>query len=64
MILKYHLVLPAGQVSVLQSWLSSESPAQSDPPLAGEGLLHILVLVDFPPPQVLEQVDQAPHSLH
>ena len=60
----YYFVLPAVQVPVLQSWVCSESPAQSAPPLEGAGLLHILVLAAFPPPHVLVQADQAPHSLH
>ena len=33
----------------------SVSPSQSLPPLSGVGLLHLLVKIRVPPPQVAEQ---------
>ena len=59
-----YIILPAGQVRVLQFLVCLVPPAQSNPPPEGEGLLHILILVAFPPPQVLVQDDQLVHSLH
>ena len=45
------------QPFVLQFLDSYLDPLQFLPPLAGAGLLHFLVLLFIPDPQVLEQLD-------
>ena len=47
-----------------QSWVSEESPMQSDPPLTGEGELQSLLLVCEPAPQVTLQSAYALQSDH
>ena len=54
--------LPAGQASVLHSWLSDPSPWHSWPPFDGAGSLQDLVLVWVPPPQATGQVSQPPQA--
>ena len=49
-----------GHFSVLQVSVWVASPEHWAPPFAGAGLLHSLVLVLFPPPQVLLQGEKEP----
>lgn len=53
-----------GQGLALQFPVSSLGPLQSNPPLAGGGLVQVLNLVRFPPPHVTLQEPQSSHSLH
>ena len=52
-----------GQALSLQPSDFASSPTQSAPPLAGEGLLHVLYLVLLPPPHSAEHTDQSPYEL-
>ena len=45
--------LVPGHNSFLQDFVIDNSPTQFLPPFAGAGLLHFLVFVMVPPPQVL-----------
>ena len=53
-----------GQGFVLHSPVSSLGPLQSNPPLAGEGLVQVLDRSQIPPPHVTLQERQLAHSLH
>ena len=55
------IALPIGQGLELQDSKSEAEPGHVFPPLAGEGLSQILVLLLLPPPQDLEQLVQVPH---
>ena len=48
-----------GQGGLKQFWVSMLCPWQSSPPWAGAGLVHVLVLVWVPPPQVAEHSDHS-----
>ena len=48
----------------LQPIVSVEAPVQSNPPFAGEGLLHCRALVFIPPPQLRLQLPKGPQLLH
>ena len=56
-------ILP-GHGLALQFPVSSLGPLQSNPPLAGGGLVQVLNRVRFPPPHVTLQEPQSSHSLH
>ena len=60
---KRKTILP-GQGLALQFPVSSLGPLQSNPPLAGGGLVQVLNRVRFPPPHVTLQERQLSHSLH
>ena len=57
--------LPIGQGWLLQVCVTESSylALQFLPPYAGSGLVHVLVLVWFPPPQVKLQEPQADQSV-
>ena len=55
--------LPIGQGWLLQVCVTESSVLQFLPPYAGSGLVHVLVLVWFPPPQVKLQEPQADQSV-
>lgn len=63
LIAKRKTILP-GQGLTLQFPVSSLGPLQSNPPLAGGGLVQDLNRVRFPPPHVTLQEPQLSHSLH
>ena len=60
---KRKTILP-GQGLALQFPVSSLGPLQSNPPLAGGGLVQVLNRVRFLPPHVTLQEPQSSHSLH
>ena len=49
---------------VLQLLVSTELPTQGFPPLDGDGLLHDLDLLCWPPPQLLSHADHAENAPH
>ena len=53
-----------GQGLRQSSAVSALSPGHSVPPLAGLGLVHVLVRLTGLPPQVWAQADQSPHGDH
>ena len=56
------MILPAQQNSLhCSSWIFM--PLQGNPPHEGMGLLHVLVRLTVPPPQVLLHVPTV-HELH
>lgn len=54
--------LPDGQLWLLQSCLSVFDPLQLCPPLEGAGLVHDLILIWVPPPQVSLQLVHDDHN--
>ena len=53
-----------GQSKVLQFLDSEDDPRQGFPSADGAGLVQVRVFVSLPVPQLLEQVEYFPHSLH
>ena len=53
-----------GQSCSLQGLVWEASPTQSKPPLAGAGLVQVLVLVCVPSPQFAEHSDHSPNSVY
>lgn len=55
-----HIYLPGHRFS-LQFFDCIELPLQAEPPADGEGLVHVLLLVCVPLPQVLVHLVQSPY---
>ena len=53
-----------GHAWLLHDTVSSSLPVQSLPPYNGVGLLHFLVCLRYPLPQLTEQIDSDSHALH
>ena len=57
------MTLP-GHAALLHAALSILGPEHWAPPLAGAGLVQLLVLVRVPPPHVTLHAEKAPYALH
>ena len=53
-----------GHSPLEQGLVWEASPTQSNPPLAGAGLVQVLVLVCVPSPHFAEHSDHSPKSLY
>ena len=64
LIIFFSFIPVVGHWLVLQLLVSTEFPTQGFPPLDGDGLLHDLDLLCWPPPQLLSHADQAENAPH